>query len=327
MLKEKIVIVTDCNHDSIEIEKNILNKIPHILKIYQCKTEEEVIKKCHSADAVINQFAPLTGKVIYSLKNCKVIARYGLGLDGIDLKSATEKGIIITNSGNYCTNEVADHTISLILSIARGVLQYNNLVKNKNIWYFLSINSIKRLNNLTLGLFGYGRIAKEVAKRAISLGFTVITHDPFVKESNDDMVKLVDFETLLKKSDYLSLHSPFTAETEHRFGKKEFGIMKETSYLINVARGGIVNEVDLCNALKNKVISGAALDVLETEPPNIDNPLLKMDNVIITPHAAFYSKESYEEYKKVTAQAIVDVFNGKIPATIVNKELSKIRAI
>lgn len=324
MEREKLIIVTDCTHDSIEIEKNILKQIPHILKIFQCKTEEEVIQNCHSADALINQFAPLSSKVMDNLKNCKVIARYGLGVDGIDLESATQKGIIITNSGNYCTDEVANHTIALILSLARGIVQYNDLVKNKKLWYFLSIPSTHRLKKLTLGLFGYGRIAKEVANRALCLGFSVIAHDPYIKESNDDRVKLVGFETLLRESDYLSLHSPFTAETKHRFGKNEFENMKRTSYLINVARGGVVKEADLCNALKNGIISGAALDVLEIEPPKAENPLLKMDNVIITPHAAFYSKESYQEYKEVTAQAIVDVFRGKIPETIVNKEVDKI---
>lgn len=327
MRKEKLIVVTDCTHDSLEIEKNVLKQIPHTFEVYQCKTEDEVIQNCCHADAIINQFAPLTKKVIDSLKNCKVISRYGLGVDGIDLKAATEKGIIVSNSGNYCTNEVANHTIGLILSIARGLFQYNNLVKDKKIWHFLSVHSIHRLSNLTLGLFGYGRIAKEVAKRAICLGFSVIAYDPFIKETNDDRIKLVDFETLLKESDYLSLHSPLSAETKHRFGKNEFEIMKKTSYLINVARGGIVNETELCNALKNKIISGAGLDVLEIEPPNKNNPLLEMDNVIITPHAAFYSKESYREYKEITGQAIVDVFNNKIPDTIVNTVLTKIRGV
>lgn len=318
---------TDCSHDSIEIEKNILKQIPHDLKIFQCKTEEEVIEHCHSADALISQFAPLTKKVMDNLKNCKVIARYGIGVDGIDLKSATENGIIITNSGEYCTDEVATHTIALILSFARGIVQYNDMIKTKKIWNFQSMPHLTRLNKLTLGLFGYGKIAREVAKRAICMGFSVIAHDPYVKESKDDMVKLVDFQTLLKESDYLSLHTPLIPETRHRFAKNELEAMKKTSVIINVARGGVINEDDLFNALKNGTIAGAALDVLEKEPPNDDNSLLKLDNVIVTPHAAFFTKESYQYYKEITAQAIVDVLNGKIPGTIVNKELTRIRDV
>lgn len=324
-MKEQLIIFTDCSHDSIEIEKNILKQIPHKLEIFQCKTEEEMIKNCRSADALISQFAPLTSKVMDSLTNCKVISRYGIGVDGIDLKSATENKIIIANSGEYCTNEVANHTIGLILSLARGIVQYNEMVKNKKIWNFLSITHIHRLNKLTVGLFGYGKIAKEVAKRALCLGFSVIAHDPYIKESGDDRVRLVDFETLLKESDYLSLHCPFIAETKHRFAKKEFESMKKTSFLINVARGGVVNGEDLYHALKNGIIFGAALDVLEIEPPDADNPLLEMENVVITPHAAFYSKESYQYYKEIAAQAIVDVLKGKIPDNIVNKEIVKVR--
>lgn len=322
MEKEKLIIITDCTHDSIEIEKNVLKQIPHTLKIFQCKTEEEVIENCSHADAIINQFAPLTKKVIDKLKKCKVISRYGIGIDGIDLKAATRKGIIVANSGDYCINEVANHTIGLILSFARGIFQYNSLVKANN-WHFLSIKSIHRFNNLTLGLFGYGKIAREVAKRAICLGFSVISHDPFIKESDNLKVSLVDFKTLLKESDFLSLHCPLNKDTWHRFGKDEFKMMKKSAYLINVARGAIVNESDLCEALSSKLISGAALDVLEKEPPIKNNPLLKMDNVIITPHAAFYSQESYQEYKFTAANAIVTVFKGGIPDTIVNKELVK----
>lgn len=320
MTKEKLIVVTDCNHDSLEIEKNILNQIPHKLRIFQCKSENEVIQNCRDADAIINQFAPLTDKVMCNLKNCKVIARYGLGVDGIDLKAATREGIIVANSGNYCISEVANHTIALILSFARGIINYNRIVKD-NKWHFLSTKSIHRINNLVLGLFGYGKIAKEVAKRAFCLGFSVIAYDPFIKKSDNNRVKLVDFATLLEESDYLSIHSPLNSETKYRFRKDEFKAMKKTAYLINVGRGEIVNEADLCDALNREIISGAALDVLEKEPPIRSNPLLKMENVIITPHAAFYSEESYREYKITTTNAIITVLKGGVPDTIVNKEL------
>lgn len=320
---EKLIVFTDCSHDSIEIEKKVLNKISHNLKIFQCKTEEEVIKNCSDADGLINQFAPLTKRVIDRLEKCKIIARYGIGLDGIDLRAATERGVIVSNSGDYCTNEVANHTIGLILSFARGISQYSNLTKSGN-WHFLSVKSIRRLSILTLGLYGYGKIAREIARKALCLGFSVIAYDPFVKKGDNEKVNLVDFKTLLQESDYLSIHCPLNNQTRHRFGENEFKAMKKSSYLLNVARGAVVNENALINALKDGLIAGAALDVLEKEPPLSNNPLLNMDNVIITPHAAFYSQESYREYKYTTANAIVTVLKGGIPETIVNKDVLKI---
>lgn len=323
---KKLIVVTDCNHDSIEVEKSIFNQIPHNLKIFQCKTENEVIQNCQDADAIISQFAPLTGKVLQNLKKCKVIARYGLGIDGIDLEAATKEGIVIANSGNYCTNEVATHTIALILSFARGIITYRQRVKENN-WHFLSVKPIHRISSLALGLFGYGKIAKEVAKIGVSLGFSVIAYDPFVDRIDNDKIKLVDFVSLLKESDYLSIHSPLTEQTKHFFGINEFKKMKRSAYLINVARGKIVNEKDLYRALNKGMISGAALDVLEEEPPRKNHPLIKMENVIITPHAAFFSEESYQEYKMRTANSIITVLKGSIPDTIVNKEVTCIRKV
>jgi len=256
--------------------------------------------------------------VIESLKRCKVIARYGVGVDNIDIKAATEHKIIVANVPDYCIDEVSTHTMALILACARGITLLNSKIKEKR-WDFTLAKPLFRTQGKTLGLFGLGRIGRMVAQKASGFGFKIIAYDPYIS-SIDDRIELVGFSKLLSDSDFVSIHVPLTAETRHSFGENELKKMKKTAYLINTARGPIVDEKALYKALKNRWVAGAALDVMEKEPPDWENSLLKLDNLIITPHISFYSEESYAELKKKVAKAVLLVMKGELPPALVNPQ-------
>jgi D-3-phosphoglycerate dehydrogenase len=313
------IVITDCDHPSIEIEKKILRNINSEPILESCKTEDDVIKVASDADAIINQYAPFTRKVIKSLKKCKIISRYGVGVDNIDLEAATECNIIVANVPDYCTDEVSTHALSLILSCARAITILDKKVRQKN-WGFSLDKPLFRTEGQTLGILGLGRIARMVLQKASGFGFKTIAYDPYISkvESNVEMVSL---KRLLSSSDFLTIHAPLTEETKHVIGEKELKMMKNTAYLINTSRGLLIDEKALHKALKERWIAGAALDVMEKEPPDWRNPLFSLENIIITPHISFYSEESYIELKTKAAAAVLSVLTGNKPISVVNKEI------
>ncbi|MHC2995598.1 MAG: C-terminal binding protein [Candidatus Atribacteria bacterium] len=319
--KRPKVVITDCDHPSVEIEKEILSKIDPEFILAHCNTEDEVIKVAQDANGIINQYAPITRRVIESLKRCKVIARYGVGVDNINVEAATEYGIIVANVPDYCIDEVSTHTMALILACARGITLLNSKIREKR-WDFTLAKPLFRTQGKTLGLFGLGRIARAVAQKASGFGFKIIAYDPYVSKV-DGGIELVKFSQLLSDSDFVSIHAPLTDETRHAFGENELKTMKKTAYLINTARGPIINERNLYVALKEKWIAGAALDVMEKEPPDWENVLPRLDNLIITPHISFYSEESYVELKTKTAEAVLAVLKGGLPRAMVNPQVVK----
>ena len=318
--KPKIVI-TDCDHPSVEIEREVLSEIDPEFILAQCNTEDEVIEVAKDADGIINQYAPITRRVIESLKRCKVIVRYGVGVDNIDVEAATEHKIIVANVPDYCIDEVSTHALALILACARGITLLDRKRRAKR-WDFTLAKPLFRTQGKTLGLFGLGRIGRMVAQKASGFDFRIIAYDPYVSKV-DGGIKLVEFSQLLPDSDFVSIHVPLTAETRHSFGENELKKMKKTAYLINTARGPIVDEKALYQALKNRWIAGAALDVMEKEPPDWNSSLLQLDNLIISPHIAFYSEESYVELKTKVAQAVLSVLKGELPKAIVNSQVVK----
>jgi D-3-phosphoglycerate dehydrogenase len=315
------IVITDCDHPSVEIERKVLSEIDPEFILAQCNTEDEVIEVAKDANGIINQYAPITRRVIESLKRCKVIARYGVGVDNIDVEAATEYKIIVANVPDYCIDEVSTHTLALILACARGITLLNSKIKEKR-WDFTLAKPLFRTQGKILGLFGLGKIARAVAQKASGFDFRIIAYDPYVSKV-DGGIKLVEFSQLLSDSDFVSLHVPLTAETRHSFGENELKKMKKTAYLINTSRGPIVDEKALYQALKEKWIAGAALDVMEKEPPDWNSSLLQLDNLIITPHSSFYSEESYAELKNKTAKAVLSVLKGELPRAIVNPQAIK----
>jgi D-3-phosphoglycerate dehydrogenase len=315
------VIITDHEYPNLTYEKEVLTYDDIELEIHQCKTEDEVIDACRDADGIINLYAPITHRVIESLEKCKIITRYGVGVDTIDIDAATEKGICIGNVPDYGIDEVSDHTLSLMLSLLRKITLANKSVKN-DIWDVNTTKPIRRLNTLTIGLVGFGNIPRRLASMVKVLGLKVVVSDPFLPKevAKDHDVELVSLEDLCKQSDVISVHTPLTKSTRGIIGKEQFELMKKNTYLVNTARGPVVDEAALLEALESGTIAGAGLDVIEKEPIDRNHPFLTMDNVILTPHMAGYSEESAEEMRSKTALGIIDVLvYGQYPKYLVNK--------
>lgn len=303
-------IITDCDHDSIKIEKELFKKANIPLELKQCHSEEEIIKQCQDGDIFIVQYAPITRKVMEACPNLKGIIRYGVGVDTLDVKAATDLGIQIGNVPDYGINEVADHALALALTMLRKIVKMNDQVKHQE-WDYTSAIPIHRFNELTCGIVGLGRIGKNLAQKMKALGFHVIAYDPYLeKMGTEKEIDLVSFDELLKHSDIVSIHCPLDGN-ENLFNKETLKKMKDTACLINVARGGIINEEDLLEAIQDKEIAQVALDCLKQESASLDNPLLKLDNVIVTPHMAWYSEESNKELKRKVAQEAIRLLNQK----------------
>lgn len=318
------IVVTDCSWGNIDVEKEYLPQ-DAIVESYQITTEEEVIKACSDADAILSEYAPLNGKVLKSLKKCKIISNTAIGFDNIDVKTAEELGIAVANVPGYCAHEVADHAMALILSTCRNIAVYDRSVR-KGEWNLESGLEMDRLEGQVVGLAGFGRIPQFVAKRAQGFGFKVIANDPYITQEYADTlgVKMVEVDELLAESDIISCHIPAMKDTVGYFNKEKFNKMLKRPIFINTSRGKLVNEEDLIEALENKQIRAAALDVLIDEPPLKNNELLKFDNVTITPHAGFFSKTALHEVRSRSAMNVVNFFNGDFDKiSIVNKVIKK----
>ena len=319
------VMITDCDHGSIEEEKEELGRIGTELILAQIRKEEDLIRVCKEADGLISQYAILNRNVLGHLTKCKVVARYGVGVDSIDLKAATDLGIIVANVPDYCIDEVASHAVAMLLTLIRKTVFFDRKVKSSH-WDFRQGPPIHRIQGKTLGLIGCGKIGFEVAKRMSAFGVKVITFDPYLEKVSEG-IELEDFDTVLKESDFISIHCPLNDSTRHLIGDEALKKMEKKPMIINTSRGPIVDERALIQALEQGLISGAGLDVLEKEPPDPQNPLLKMENVILSPHVGFYSEESISELKRRTAKNVADVLRGRRPASVVNREvLGKTRA-
>jgi D-3-phosphoglycerate dehydrogenase len=319
LASEHVVIVADCDHKTIEIEQGVLADICKNIPMLACRTEDEVIEQCAAAEGLIIMYAPITRRVISHLKHCKIIARYGVGVDTIDLKAAAEHGIIVSNVPDYGTNEVADHALAMMMALTRKVLQATATVKSGR-WDFRLMQPVHRLQEQTLGVLGIGRIGSAMARRAHGIGMKVIACDPYVaRERVPDYVTLVSLDELMRTSDVVSVHCPLTDETRMMLGEEKLGLMKPTAYLVNTARGSIVDEAVLDKMLGAGKLAGAGMDVLMKEPPAADNPLFRHDNFIVSPHMAWHSNSSVKDLKRKAAEEVRRVMRGEAPLYQVNK--------
>ena len=311
------VVITDCDHGSIREEKEEFDRMGAELILAQVREEEELIRVGKEADGLINQYALLTRRVFENLQKCKVVARYGVGVDSIDLRAATDLGIIIANVPDYCIDEVASHAVAMMLTLTRKTAFFDRKVKSGEWDFHLGI-PIYRIKGKTLGLVGCGKIGLEVARRISAFGVKAMTFDPYLEKAPEG-IELKDFDTVLKESDFISIHCPLNDSTRHLIGEKEFKKMEKKPLLINTSRGPIVDEKALIQALGEGLLSGAGLDVLEKEPPDSQSPLLKMENVVLSPHVGFYSVESISELKRRTAKNVSEVLMGRRPSSVVNQ--------
>ncbi len=317
------VVLTDNENKPVDIEREVLGRLEAELVYLNTLDKKKIITFCKDADAIMCTYAKIDSEVIKNLQKCKVIARYGSGVDNVDIDFASKAGILVANLPDYAVPEVSNHTIALILALNRKLLTYDYSIR-RGLWGFKIGVPIPRLNDLVLGLVGFGNIGQCVAKKAQCLGLKVVSFDPNI--SNDFMnqsgvEKINTIENLLIVSDVVSLHLPLNKSTKNMVKEKELKLMKRSSLLINCSRGGIVNEKALIKALKEKWISGAGIDVFEQEPINSDNELLKLNNVILTPHSAYYSEDAQKIMRYQAAEAVADVLQGRYPRSIFNKSL------
>ncbi len=290
-----------------------------------CATEEEIIKATRDADAIITTEAQITRRVMEASPKCKVAVRYGIGFDVIDVDAATDKGIVVINIPDYCLEEVSNHAITLLLACAKKLVLLNNSLK-QNCWAECKQAQapMGSIYGQTLGLIGCGNIGRLTARKAQCFGLRILVYDPYVDKSliKECGINLLSLAELLKESDFISVHVPLNKETWHLIGEEEFRQIKPTAYFINTARGSIVDEAALIKALKEKWIAGAGLDVFEKEPIDPDNPLLKMENVIVTPHSASYSVTSFERLRRSVGQEVARVLSGWWPKNVVNRSVN-----
>jgi D-3-phosphoglycerate dehydrogenase len=308
--------VTDHVFPSLDLQRRILEdagfRLDEIHPV--CKTEDDVIQRCSAADVLLVQWAPITRRVLEALPNVKCLVRYGIGVDNIDLKAAKDLGRTVANVPNYCFEEVSNHAIAMILSLGRRIPHDHQQIVRGG-WGIKQFLPIPAFSDLTLGLLGFGSIARRVADKAKQFGLRVIASDPFAKESEFQQrnVERVDFETFLKTADIVSLHCPLVPETRHIIRRETIDLLKPGSIIINTSRGGLINEDDLARALNDGKIVGAGLDVFEREPLNPDNPLRKLSNVILTSHAASVSESARRQLQTLAAENARDFLMHKRP--------------
>ena len=326
MTAERVtVVIADYDYGDVDIERAIVERAGFDLIAAQCKTEDEVIEVAREAAAVVAQYATISARVIASLPACRVIARYGTGVDVVDVDAATKHDILVTNVPNdWCENEVADHALALLLAVARRVTVYDRATR-AGVWQWQSGAPIHRLRGSVLGLLSFGAIARAIAARAAGFGMRITAHDPYLPV--DDIAaagaRAVSFDELVTESDCLVIQAPLTPQTHHLFDEAQLRRMKPTAILINTARGPIVDDRALHRALSEGWIAGAGLDDIEEEPAKVrdwrpDNPLFGLDNVVVTPHAAYYSEEAIDTVRHFAAEEVVRVLTGQPPLSPVN---------
>jgi len=313
------VVITDHTFDNLEATRNLLRPVGITLSVYQCRTQDEVMRVTKNAVAVLVNYAPIGRNVIQQMTRCRIIARYGAGYDNVDVREAKARGILVTNVPGESTDEVADHTMAVMLSMLRKIPQARELSR-RDVWDATRVMPLPRLRGLRLGLVGFGRIARAVAQRALSFGMCVMASDPCIDDRvfQTAQVAKVSLDDLLSMANVVSIHAPLNKATRHLIGRDELNRMKPDAYLINTSRGSLIDEQVLIEALENNRIAGAALDVLEVEPPSATNRLLSLENAIVTCHCAGYSTEQQRMSQSTAAEQVLAVLEGRRPDSIVN---------
>ena len=283
-------------------------------------SEDTLVSLAGDVDAIMTCFAQVTPAVLRAAPKCVAVGRFGVGVDNIAVDTATELGMAVTYVPDYCVDEVSDHVMALLLGWNRRVALFDNSVKRDG-WGSIGLTMrMMRLRGKTLGVIGFGRIGQAVAQKALAFGFRVLAYDPYMTSEQCALrgARKSDMDTLLSESDFVSLHSPLNAETENMIGGRELEMMKSEAFLINCARGPLIDEAALCDALTTGSIAGAGLDVMVDNHPANDHPLLGLDNIIITPHVAFFSQESTLELEQRAAREVAYVLTGRMPDNLVN---------
>jgi D-3-phosphoglycerate dehydrogenase len=316
-----LVVIVDSVFTAYKEEREVLSALPCRVETYNPRTERALIDKVKHADAVLVNLHEINEKIIRQMQNCKVISRYGVGVDNVDINAATKKKIWVAYVPDYCVEEAAEHALALLFACARGIAFKDRLIR-EGMWKLEDRFPMARMNTCILGIIGYGRIGRSLHRKVSGLGLArVLVCDPYVSEEEISETKAlkVELDELLRKADFISLHVPLNDRTFHLLGKEEIGKMKNDAVVINTSRGAVIDEKALAAALKNKRIMSAGLDVFEQEPLPPVNPLRKLSNVVLTDHTSYYSLQSIQELKISTARNVLEVLKRGRPLFAVNE--------
>ena len=317
-----MVLLTDYAWPSLDIERDILASADAELLVAETGTEDELIALAPRVDAILTNWKVVPRASLDAAPGCLVVSRFGVGVDNIPVDRATELGILVTNVPDFCVEEVSDHAMALLLACARRVERFARSTRAGE-WNLELGRGLPRLRGQTLGLVGFGSIARRLVPKALGFGLNVTAYTPRLE--NDVLPEGVraarSLEELLTSSDYVSLHAPSSAQTRGLIGEAELRAMKASAYLINTSRGALIDERALARAVEEGWIAGAALDVLTDEPPPPGHPLVGLDRVIVTPHAAFYSEAAIAELETKAAQNVAEVLSGRLPEALVNPDV------
>ena len=321
------VVVVDCDHESISTESELAAQRGIKLDWARCRTEDDVIAAAAGADAILVQYAPITARVLDHLPGLVAIGRYGVGVDTVDVPAATAHGVAVCNVPDYGTEDVSDHAIALALALSRALVQLDRGIRAGS-HDQVPAKPLHRFATRVFGVVGLGLIGRATGRKAKALGFEVIGCDVQLPAgtTTPEGIDVVSFGDVLARADIVSLHVPLTASTHHLIDAGALATMKPTAVLVNTCRGGVVDTAPLVDALVSGRLKGAGLDVLEEDPVPADHPIAGLDNVILTPHIAWYSEESYEELKYRTLENVADVLAGRRPRNIVNPEVLAVRS-
>ncbi len=305
------IAITENIFPTLDPAKQALAKLDPTFRMAKSTSAEDILAVARDADAILVTYAKLPGDLIRQLTRCKAIGRFGLGVDNIDLPACKEKGIKVNYVPDYCIREVSDHAVAMLLALIRKIPYSDKLVQAGR-WEMPAVVPIRRIEGTVLGLLGFGNIPRLVAPKAKAFGMKVIAYDPYAKPDlfKQAGVEQVDLDTLLSTSDYISVHAPHTPQTRGMVNAEAFRKMKKGAYIVNTARGPLIDEAALIAALDSGHLGGAALDVVAVEPLAKESPLLGRDNVILTPHTAFYSIEALDELQSKCAADLARVLSG-----------------
>lgn len=315
------VTVTECDHDAFAEEAAVARASGVRLTIAQSRSSDELVAACQDADAILVQYARIDGPVMDALPRLRAIGRYGVGVDSVDVDAATRRGIAVCNVPDYGTEAVSDHAIGLTLAVARGIPRMDRGLREGRV-DLAAVRPLHQIAGRVFGVVGIGRIGTATARKAAGLGYMVIGHDLEAAPGTvRHGVSAVTLHELCERADVVSVHVPLTARTAGLIGARELARMGAGTIVINTARGGVVDVDALVRALASRAIGGAGIDCHEDEPLPVDHPLTTFDTVVLTPHLAWYSEESYGELKRRTIENVVEVLAGRTPRNILNPEV------
>jgi D-3-phosphoglycerate dehydrogenase len=315
------VTVTECDHDAFAEEEAVARAAGIRLTVAQSRSDDELVASCADADAILVQYARVDGAVMDALPRLKAIGRYGVGVDSVDVDAATQRGIAVCNVPDYGTEAVSDHAIGLTLAVARGIPRMDRGLREGRV-DLAAVRPLHQITGRVFGVVGIGRIGTATARKAAGLGYQVIGHDLEATPGTvHHGVPAVTLDELCERSDVISLHIPLTPETRGLVGPVEISRMRPGAIVVNTARGGIVDVDALVRALRSGAVGGAGIDCHEDEPLPVGHPLTTFDNVVLTPHLAWYTEESYGELKRRTIENVVEVLAGRTPRNILNPEV------